>query len=229
MGDPMNKPLAILSSYIGVVIIAGIIFLAGGKLLYWQAQLYLLLAVLGTTLTHVLAPSGSNIAAQRARNAKAGEAWDRRILGLSFLLTIITFVVAGLDSGRFGWSRPMPLGLTIAGAAIMIAGQLIFALARRENAFFSSTVHIESERAHVVCSTGPYTIVRHPGYAGMILSLIGFPLVLGSYWSFIPVAASVALLVVRANLEDRFLQERLAGYREYSRAVTYKLLPFIRL
>lgn len=223
----MNTSRAILSSYIGVIVMAGIIFLAGGSFAYWQAWLYVGLAVVGTTLTHVLAPRGSNIAVERVRKAGAGEAWDRQILGLNFLLTIVTFVIAGLDSGRLGWSRSMPLVLTIAGCVMMVAGQLVFALARRENAFFSSTVRIEDERTHVVCTTGPYRIVRHPGYVGMIVSLVGFPLVIGSYWSFIPVIASVLVLIVRATFEDRFLKEQLAGYREYSRVVPYKLIPFI--
>ena len=121
----------------------------------------------------------------------------------------------------------MPLALTVAGSVIMVVGQLIFALARRENAFFSSTVRIEDERAHVVCATGPYRIVRHPGYVGMILSVIGFPLVIGSYWSFVPVIASVSILVLRSILEDRFLKEKLAGYRAYSETVRYKLIPLV--
>lgn len=223
----MNKSQAILSSYIGVIVMAGIIFLAGGRLLYWQAWLYLILAVIGTTLTHVLAPSDSNIAAERASNVKAGESWDRKMVGLYFLLNIVAFVVAGLDSGRFGWSAPMPLALTIVGSGMMVVGQVVFALARRENAFFSSTVRIEGERTHVVCTTGPYRIIRHPGYLGMIISVVGFPLVIGSYWSFIPVIASVLVLMVRVTLEDRFLQEKLAGYREYTKIVPYKLIPLM--
>lgn len=223
----MNQRRAVVASYIGVIVMASIIFIAGGRLLYWQALLYLGLALLGTTLTHVLSPPASNLAAQRANNVKTGEVWDRRIVGVYFLLNIVTFIVAGLDSGRFVWSGPLPLAATAIGAVVMLIGQLIFALARRENAFFASTVQIEEERAHSVCMTGPYRVIRHPGYLGMAISLVGFPLVLGSSWAYVPVVLSVITLLLRVQREDRFLQDRLTGYREYASVVKYKLIPAI--
>lgn len=223
----MEQRKAIVSSYIGVIVLASIIFIAGGRLLYWQALLYLGLAILGTTLTHVLAPRAGNLAARRANNARTGEAWDRRMMGLLFLLNIVTFVIAGLDSGRFGWSGPLPLAVTMIGSVAMVIGQLIFALARRENTFFASTVQIEADRLHAVCMTGPYSIIRHPGYLGMAISLLAFPFVIGSYWACVPVALSVITLLLRVQREDQFLKDRLTGYREYSSAVTYKLIPFI--
>ena len=206
---------------------ASIIFIAGGRLLYWQALLYLGLAILGTTLTHVLSPKESNLAAHRANTVKTGESWDRRIVGFYFLLNIVTFVIAGLDSGRFGWAGPLPLVATIIGSVVMFIGQLIFALARRENAFFASTVQIEEDRPHLVCMTGPYSVIRHPGYLGMAISIVGFPFVIGSYWAFVPVVLSVITLLLRVQLEDRFLKDRLAGYQEYSSIVKYKIIPFI--
>lgn len=223
----MNKSKAIVSSYIGVIVMASFIFLAGGRLLYWQALLYLGLALIGTTLTHLFTPKDSDLAAHRANNARSGEAWDRKIMGLFFLLSLVTFVVAGLDSGRFGWSGQMPLFAMVTGGIVMFCGQLLFALARRENAFFASTVQLETERGHSVCRTGPYQFVRHPGYLGMALSVIGFPFVLGSYWACIPVGLSVVLLLVRVQLEDRFLQDKLAGYPEYASQVKSKLIPYL--
>jgi protein-S-isoprenylcysteine O-methyltransferase Ste14 len=223
----INKRKAVVFSYIGVIGMASVIFIAGGRLLYWQAWLYLGLALVGTSLTHVITPGESNLAADRANSAKAGESWDRRIVGLLFLLGIATFIVAGLDSGRFGWSGNAPLAATIVGAVVMFIGQLIFALARRENAFFTSTVQIAEDRLHAVCATGPYSVIRHPGYLGITISILGFPLVIGSYWAFIPAVLSVAVLVIRIRLEERFLKDRLAGYREYTRSVKFKLIPFI--
>lgn len=223
----MDQRKAVVSSYIGVVVMASIIFIAGGRLLYWQALLYLGLAILGTALTHVLSPKESNLAAQRANNAKTGESWDRQIIGIFFLLNIVTFIIAGLDSGRFGWSGPLPLVATIIGSIVMVSGQLIFALARRENAFFASTVQIEADRSHAVCMTGPYSSIRHPGYLGMALSLVGFPFVIGSYWASLPVLLSLITLLLRVQREDQFLKDRLTGYREYASTVKYKLIPFI--
>lgn len=221
----MNKARAIIASYIGVLAYASLVFLAAGKLAYWQGILYLVLALVGTTVSHMLTPSGSELTTRRAREANAGETWDRRLLGAYFLVTIVMFVVAGLDSGRFGWSGTVPLGVTVVGAVLMASGQVIFALAKRENEFFSSTVRIQSERGHHVCDTGPYRFVRHPGYLGMLMSLLAFPLVMNSYWAFVPALLAATLLVVRTVLEDRFLKAELSGYSEYAARTKWRLVP----
>ena len=221
----MNKTKAIIGSYVGVLVYAALVFIAAGKLAYWQGILYLMLALMGTTLNHVLVPAGSDITADRARGAKAGQTWDKRLLGLFFLVNIATFVLAGLDSGRYGWSGHVPLAITIAGAVLMMSGQVIFGVAKRENAFFSSTVRIQTERDHRVCDTGLYRLVRHPGYLGMFLSLLSFPLVMNSYWAVIPALLGAALLVLRTVLEDRFLVAGLPGYPEYASRTRWRLIP----
>ncbi len=93
--------------------------------------------------------------------------------------------------------------------------------------FFSSTVRINAERSHLVCDTGPYRLVRHPGYLGMMFSLLAVPLVLGSYWSFIPVGAAAVLLVMRTVLEDKFLFRELPGYADYAAKTKWRLVPMV--
>jgi len=117
--------------------------------------------------------------------------------------------------------------VTAAGVFLMTAGQILFALAKRVNSFFSSTVNIDAKREHVVCEKGPYGFVRHPGYLGMIISLVGFPLILNSYWTFIFVAMSVGVLVLRTYLEDGFLKARLNGYTDYALKTKWRLIPYI--
>jgi protein-S-isoprenylcysteine O-methyltransferase Ste14 len=69
--------------------------------------------------------------------------------------------------------------------------------------------------------------VRHPGYAGNILPLLGIVLALGSLWTLIPAAVALVIAVIRTALEDRTLQEELPGYQEYMRRVRYRLFPGI--
>ncbi|MFO0748018.1 MAG: isoprenylcysteine carboxylmethyltransferase family protein [Myxococcota bacterium] len=221
----MDKAKAIIASYVGVLVYAAFIFVGAWRLVYWQGILYVILALAGTTISHLLTPSGSTLTVTRARDANAGEAWDRRLLGALFLVNVVTFLVAGLDSGRFGWSGSVPIAVTVAGAVLMLAGQVVFALAKRENAFFSSTVRIQSERNHRACDTGLYRVVRHPGYLGMLLSLLAFPLVLNAYWSFIPALVAAAILIVRTVLDDRFLSMKLPGYTEYAARTPWRLIP----
>jgi protein-S-isoprenylcysteine O-methyltransferase Ste14 len=221
----MNQTKAIVTSYVGVVVFAGFVFLGAWRLAYWQAFLYLALAVAGTTLSHVLVPPGSDLTERRAREAQAGQSWDKQLLGAHFVASIATFLTAGLDSGRFGWSGPVPMGVTIAGAALMLLGQAAFAFAKGENAFFSSTVRIQKERDHRVCDTGLYRFVRHPGYLGMLMSLLAFPLVMNSYWAFVPTLVGAVILLARTALEDRFLIRELPGYDDYATKTRWRLVP----
>lgn len=225
MADPWGTVKAIIASYLGVLLFAGLVFLGAWKVAYWQGFLYLVLALLGVTLSHILVPAGSTITVDRAREAPSGRDWDRRLLGAYFLVNIVTFVIAGMDSGRFRWTGEVPAGVTVAGAVLMLVGQVLFALAKRENAFFSSTVRIQAERNHQVCDTGLYRVVRHPGYLGMLTSLLAFPLVMNSYWAFVPAGIGASVLVVRTVLEDRFLAEELPGYTDYTDRTRRKLLP----
>jgi protein-S-isoprenylcysteine O-methyltransferase Ste14 len=221
----MGETKAIISSYVGVLLYAGLVFLGAWKAVYWQGVLYLALALVGVTLSHLLVPADSTITVDRASKARAGQDWDRRLLGAYFLVNIVTFLVAGMDSGRFHWTGDVPVGVTIAGVVLMLLGQVLFAVAKRQNAFFSSTVRIQTERDHLVCDTGLYRFVRHPGYLGMLTSLLAFPLVMNSYWAFVPAGIGAGVLVARTVLEDRFLVEELPGFVDYANRTRRKLLP----
>jgi protein-S-isoprenylcysteine O-methyltransferase Ste14 len=96
-----------------------------------------------------------------------------------------------------------------------------------ENRFFSSMVRIQVDRGHVVCDSGPYRVVRHPGYAGNLLALPGMVLALNSMWTLIPAAVALVIAVIRTVLEDQTLQDELPGYRDYARRVRYRLIPGI--
>jgi protein-S-isoprenylcysteine O-methyltransferase Ste14 len=216
---------AIVATYVGVLLFAALVFLGAGTIAYRQGFLYLALALIGTTLSHILVPAGSTLTGDRVREAPAGQGWDKRLLGAFFLVNIVTFVTAGMDSGRFHWTGTVPVGVTVAGALLMLLGQVLFAVAKRENAFFSSTVRIQAERGHKVCDTGLYRVVRHPGYLGMLMSLLAFPLVMNSYWAFVPAGIGAMLMLTRTVLEDRFLAEELSGYRDYATRTRSRLLP----
>jgi protein-S-isoprenylcysteine O-methyltransferase Ste14 len=223
-GQNMSKTAAVVRSYVGVIVFSCAIFIAAGRVVFWQGLLYLLMALVGTTINHLVMPRESSLTAERASRASEGVGWDKRLLGSIFLLSLVSFVVSGLDSGRFGWTGHVSLGITGLGTGLMLVGQVLFAVAKRTNAFFFSTVRIDST-AHRVCEGGVYSAVRHPGYLGMAISLVGFPLMLNSYWSYIPVSMSICVLIVRTVLEDAFLTQNLPGYRAYEAKVRWRWIP----
>ena len=111
------------------------------------------------------------------------------------------------------------------GYALLIAGMAGLTWAESVNKFFEPTVRIQADRGHTVIDTGPYAIIRHPGYVAACLLILGMPLSLGSFWALIPAVLSCLLLVVRTVLEDRTLRAELPGYKEYAQRVRYRLVP----
>ena len=67
--------------------------------------------------------------------------------------------------------------------------------------------------------------MRHPGYAGALLSYLATPVFLDAVTAFFPAAILLVLLVIRTSLEDRTLKERLEGYRDYAQRVPYRRIP----
>ena len=133
--------------------------------------------------------------------------------------------VAGLDA-RYGWSVT-PFGVTLLGFVVFIPAIIFGLWAMAVNSYFSVTVRIQEERKHQVCRSGPYKIVRHPGYVSFIFGVVGIPLILGSWWAFVSAGILILLIIVRTTLEDRTLQKELSGYKEYAASTRYRLVPLV--
>ena len=95
------------------------------------------------------------------------------------------------------------------------------------NKWFSSVVRIQKDRKQKVCKSGPYKIIRHPGYSGGFFMFLTLPLVFGSLYALIPTLLIVPVLITRTNLEDKTLQKELKGYKQYTKETKYRLFPFI--
>jgi len=139
----------------------------------------------------------------------------------------IPLIIAGLDLGRFIWTHSFPITVQIAGVILYNMGNLFFRWAMYSNRYFSTYVRIQEDRGHEVATGGPYRFVRHPGYAGAILSAVTLPLALGSLYAFLSVFIGCIGLILRTMMEDNQLRRELAGYPEYASRVRYRLLPGI--
>ncbi len=216
-----------LKSFIGISLFFLVLFLAAGRIDYVEGWIYFALSVFGLMLNVILIKDKQDLLNERSRPGANTKPWDKKILGLSAFLSLVAYVVAGLDAGRFHWSSPFDWPLTVIGILLTMIGQVVFAVAKYQNNFFSSVARIQTERNHGVVDRGLYRIVRHPGYGGMILSWISFPLVLHSLYSIIPAVVAIILLIIRTSLEDRMLISELNGYSEYSQKTVYRLVPLV--
>ena len=207
-----------------------VLFVCGGDFGWWQAWLYSLLIVvigIGGRVWAELRHPGLTADRQNSENIQSAKSWDKILAPLMALsISYPLVIVAGLDH-RYDWSPDFSLWLNIVGFGLISLGYAFAAWAVAENRFFYSVVIVRTDRGHVVCDSGPYQLVRHPGYAGNILALFGIVIALGSVWTLLPVTAALAISVLRTVLEDRALQAELPGYRDYSRRVPYRLIPRI--
>jgi protein-S-isoprenylcysteine O-methyltransferase Ste14 len=153
--------------------------------------------------------------------------WDKVLAPLMALsISFPLLIVAGLDH-RSGWSPVFPIWLNIIGLFLIAGGYFIIVWAMAENRFFSSVARIQTDRKHVVCDSGPYKFVRHPGYVGNILPLPGIVLALGSIWAVIPAVFTTMIILIRTILEDDMLKKELPGYQDYTQRVHDRLFPGI--
>lgn len=160
----------------------------------------------------------------RMQIGKGTKRWDQVWLAVFTLLFLALYIVAGFDAVRYQWSSLSPW-LWPLGLACWLLGNALLTWAMGVNPFFEKTVRIQTERGHRVIDSGPYAIVRHPGYLGFFGWLLSVPLMLGSCWALIPAALAILSVVVRTALEDRTLREELDGYQAYAERVRYRLIP----
>jgi protein-S-isoprenylcysteine O-methyltransferase Ste14 len=211
----------------GVSVFFIILFISAGRFNYWQGLIYVTIGLIMFSLNNTVLRIDPDLLKERSKPGQDSKKWDKQILGLLFLITIIMYVTAGLDSGRFHWSPDFHWSLILLGIILTIIGQLLFLIAQKQNKFFSSTVRIQTDRNHTVCDTGLYKMVRHPAYLGSVIQALGFPLLFGSLWSTIPISILIILFVIRTYLEDKTLKNELKGYPEYCIKTWYRIIPFI--
>jgi protein-S-isoprenylcysteine O-methyltransferase Ste14 len=196
---------------------------------WWEAWTYAITCVLGFAISRLLAARHHpDLLTERARfmRHENAESWDRLLAPLVGLGGGLIPLVAGFDA-LFGWSPPFGVPVKIPSLAMILAGYALGSYALIENRYFSGMVRIQADRGHHVVSSGPYHWVRHPGYAGALLTYLATPIFLDARWAFLPVVLLGVVLVIRTALEDRTLQGQLEGYRDYARRVRYHLLPGI--
>ncbi len=220
----------IITIYLAILLSALLFFGAAGRLDLPRAWFNFALLFLGQTavlLIFLLRFPGMAEVVNARGEVKIAKGFDRFfIIGYTSVTLLFLPVVAGLDVGRYRWSL-LSQGWIGVGVLFYILAMIITGWALLENRFFETTVRIQEEREHEVITTGPYAIVRHPGYVGMIFFYFSQPLVIGSFYALSTSLLTMVFLVIRTVLEDSTLQKELPGYGEYTKKTRYRLIPFV--
>ena len=226
--EPIDRRRMVLSTGLSLLLIMLSLFLPAGTWMWTKGWLFILVIVVASIpATLYLRRFNPDVIAARINRYEGTKRWDM-LLGVIFILpTLLAIpIVAALDDGRFHWFH-IPWWGCVLGYTLLIIGMVGVTWAESVNKFFEPSVRIQTDRGHKVIDTGPYAIVRHPGYVSGFLVFIGMPLSLGSMWASIPAILLCLIVVVRTILEDRTLRTELPGYEEYAQRVRYRLIPGI--
>jgi len=203
------------------------LFWSAGRIDWWPAWAAIAVWVVFFTATDIfILRFNPDLMAERLTPPKEAKTWDRAIMSIFRLMTLVRYILAGLDQ-RYGWTGGFPLAIQIAALTVCVLSYALLAWAMASNSFFSQVVRIQSDRGHAVATDGPYRYVRHPAYVGMIVFELAMSTLFASWWAIIAGGLCAILLVLRTALEDRTLQVELTGYADYARQVRYRLLPGI--
>ncbi|HVV41709.1 MAG TPA: isoprenylcysteine carboxylmethyltransferase family protein [Nitrobacter sp.] len=212
------------TTIIGLIVFFCLIFVPAGTLAYWQGWAFVAVFIVSTTLIGLyLALANPTLLERRLKVGPAAETRpvQKIIITVSFTVFCLMLVVSVLDH-RFGWSH-VPTWLSVVGNVLVAFGLMMDLRVFRENSYGAST--IEKTEGQKVIATGPYAVVRHPMYLGVLIMALGTPLALGSWWGIVLAIATVPILVLRILDEERMLCDELEGYEAYARDVRYRLLP----
>jgi protein-S-isoprenylcysteine O-methyltransferase Ste14 len=204
-----------------------LLFLSAGQWDWGMGWVYVVLVVSITVISrYLMFRRNPGLLEERteALSREDTKRWDKILAPLVAMSPLVQIIVAGLDF-RNDWSPTFATWVEWLGIALLLVGYLFAGWVMLTNAFYSSTVRIQTDREQRVITEGPYRFVRHPSYLGFLIGSIGTSLILSSAWSLVVVALFGVVLVIRTSLEDAALQDELPGYREFTQKTRYRLFP----
>jgi len=219
----------LLLAYVMLVIQMTIFFISAGHIDVPRAWIFFgasfVYCSASTVVQYKLNPE---LLVQRLKRKREGsKLWDEILMRVSNLMVLIAVpVIVGLDIGRFQ-SSGLDVLFAVVGFVLFIISTILLNWAMVVNPHFEPTVRIQKDRDHKVITSGPYKIVRHPGYLAGILFTLSIPLIIGSVFTLVPSGIYSLLMIIRTSLEDKTLQKELDGYSEYAKRVRYRLFPEI--
>jgi protein-S-isoprenylcysteine O-methyltransferase Ste14 len=147
------------------------------------------------------------------------------IIGLLWLGISLDFAISSLvTTAAIRWER---IPLFYAGVALMLAGLAFrFYAMSLLGRFFTYRVAVQHDQS--VVESGPYRYIRHPSYAGALITLAGFALALGNWAGIVVLLGLMGIAYAyRISVEEAALVAALGEpYRQYMQR-TRRLVPFL--
>jgi protein-S-isoprenylcysteine O-methyltransferase Ste14 len=165
------------------------------------------------------------ISAFSVKRTKAKEPLRHRLLYLLLLAVVVALLKGTVRI--IHWNRvvlPHTVATGILADFLVLVGLLI-ALWARVTLGGNWSARVTLKEGHELVETGPYRVVRHPIYSGLLLMVLGTAVLAGQAGGFIALVISFCGVWIKLRQEEELLTKHLAGYSEYMRR-TKALVPF---
>ncbi|TPK82126.1 isoprenylcysteine carboxylmethyltransferase family protein [Mesorhizobium sp. B2-4-13] len=138
--------------------------------------------------------------------------------------TVLLFVPAHGYEGRLRLWTPTLAEAWVCVALIAVGIGFAWWARIHLGRLWSATVTAKAD--HRVVDTGPYRLVRHPIYTGLLLAVLATMAAKGTVWGIAGTALLIIGVVIKARLEEHFLRDELGpAYDDYAKRVPM-LVPF---
>jgi protein-S-isoprenylcysteine O-methyltransferase Ste14 len=161
---------------------------------------------------------GSDPASRLPALGRRGEGWvaGQVLLILAVLLSALV--------GR-SWAGGYAVAAVAVGGVLFVVGLLLLAWAGVRLGASLTPFPAPRTDQHVK-TTGPYALVRHPMYGGVILIALGWSMIFATVAGLVLAIVLAVFLDLKARREEAWLRERLDGYDDYRTRTPRKLVPF---
>ena len=224
MKNPGHLPELLARWVVQTVFISVLLFVSAGTTRLSSLRNYL--ATFSAFQLATMLAIDPGLAKERSNTFEKRATSERFAASLSFLATL---AVAAFEVGRLHWFHTVPLNARRTCLVLFAGAMALEMWAMMVNPFFSPEIRLQSERGHKLVASGPYHLLRHPGYLAMLVAVPASALAIGSWLALVPAGAFCLTILKRVGAEEAFLQQNLAGYSEYMGRVRGQIFPRMRV
>jgi protein-S-isoprenylcysteine O-methyltransferase Ste14 len=195
-GQSIGKQVvsSLKSLVVGTLGLGVLLFLPAGTLNYWQAWVLIAVFVPGSIATGIyLSVHDPELLERRKHVGPVAETRPAQKIAISVLILAFFRHVCPVGSGSPVRMVHSTGALSLVGSALAAIALYITFLVVKENSFGAANIKVFKDQK--VIFTGPYALVRHPMYSGILLLALASPLSLGSWWGFLPVLLIIPMLI----------------------------------
>jgi protein-S-isoprenylcysteine O-methyltransferase Ste14 len=140
----------------------------------------------------------------------------------------IVMLAAGLAAPWIYASRVLPdvLSIVISGLLVVILG-ICFAVWARVHLGSNWSSRPAIRENHTITRTGPYAVVRHPIYTGILTGMLGTAIATGALLVFLVLLVIFVLFLIKIRMEEQFLLEEFGAEYERYRLEVKALIPYV--